>query len=200
MIQPGPIDARSFRDPDGFVRVVGDRVLRLVEHAAAERLDAILARPSVREAMAAGRIVGTRRAAPASVPAPLRELNCAIYEHDRIAFVSYAHEWPPAMLARAVNGTASFFPTLGGAFVLVMLHRAFAFAALRSHGFGDLVKGRSDVIIRDGKLDEARAMRNLLSRHDIMEDLRLHGNVDDIADVSLAVLERNGHISVVKRK
>jgi uncharacterized membrane protein YcaP (DUF421 family) len=105
-----------------------------------------------------------------------------------------------SMLARAVNGTASFFPTLGGAFVLVMLHRAFAFAALRSHGFGDLVKGRSDVIIRDGKLDEARAMRNLLSRHDIMEDLRLHGNVDDIADVSLAVLERNGHISVVKRK
>jgi uncharacterized membrane protein YcaP (DUF421 family) len=33
-----------------------------------------------------------------------------------------------------------------------------------------------------------------------MEDLRLHGNVDDIADVSLAVFERNGHISVVRHK
>jgi len=105
-----------------------------------------------------------------------------------------------SMLARAVNGTASFFPTLGGAFVLVMLHRALAYASRRSHRFGDLIKGRSDVIIRDGKLDEALALRNLLSRHDIMEDLRLHGNVNDIADVSLAVLERNGHISVVRRK
>ena len=31
-----------------------------------------------------------------------------------------------SMLARAVNGTAAFFPTLGGGFVLVMLHRTFA--------------------------------------------------------------------------
>jgi uncharacterized membrane protein YcaP (DUF421 family) len=105
-----------------------------------------------------------------------------------------------SMLARAVNGTASFFPTLGGAFVLVMLHRALAYAARRSHTFGDMIKGRSDVVIRDGTLDESLAMRNLLSKHDVMEDLRLHGNVDDIADVSLAVFERNGHISVVKRE
>ena len=55
------------------------------------------------------------------------------------------------------------------------------------------------MIIRDGKLDHTLAMRNMLSTHDIMEDLRLHGNVDDIADVSLAVFERNGHISVVRR-
>lgn len=105
-----------------------------------------------------------------------------------------------SMLARAVNGTASFFPTLGGAFILVMLHRALAYASRGSHRFGDLIKGRSDVIIRDGQLDEVLAMRNLLSRHDIMEDLRLHGGVNDIADVSLAVFERNGHISVVRRK
>lgn len=105
-----------------------------------------------------------------------------------------------SMLARAVNGTASFFPTLGGALVLVVLHRALAYASRRSHRLGDLIKGRTDVIIRDGKLDEAMALRNQLSMHDIMEALRFHGNVNDIADVSLAVLERNGHISVVRRK
>jgi len=32
-----------------------------------------------------------------------------------------------------------------------------------------------------------------------LEDLRLHGNVWNIADVALAVLERNGQISVVRR-
>src|SRR6187549_772189 len=72
-----------------------------------------------------------------------------------------------SMLARAVNGTAAFFPTLGGSFVLVMLHRVLAYAARRSHAFGGLIKGRSDVIIREGALDEALAMRNLLSKHDV---------------------------------
>ena len=104
-----------------------------------------------------------------------------------------------SMLARAVNGTASFFPTLGGGFVLVMLHRVLAYWARRSHGFGNLIKGRSDVLIRDGELDAERAKHNRISVHDVEEDLRLHGNVANVADVSLGVFERNGHISVVRR-
>jgi uncharacterized membrane protein YcaP (DUF421 family) len=105
-----------------------------------------------------------------------------------------------SMLARAVNGTAAFFPTLGAGFVLVMLHRMLASWARRSHAFGDVIKGHSDVLIRDGELDREVATRNRLSEHDVLEDLRLHGNVERIADVSLAVLERNGQISVVRRK
>ena len=104
-----------------------------------------------------------------------------------------------SMLARAVNGTAAFFPTLGGGFVLVVLHRLLALCSRRSHGFGVLIKGRSDVLVRDGALDEAAARRNRLSEHDILEDLRLNGNVAELRDVLLAVLERNGHISVVRR-
>src|SRR5262249_13481848 len=87
-----------------------------------------------------------------------------------------------SMLARAVNGTAAFFPTLGGGFVLVMLHRIFAQWSRRSHAFGDLIKGRSDVLIRDGRLDENLASRNGLSNRDILEDL-LNGNVAEVADV-----------------
>jgi uncharacterized membrane protein YcaP (DUF421 family) len=104
-----------------------------------------------------------------------------------------------SMLARAVNGTAAFFPTLGGGFVLVVLHRLLAFYSRRSHAFGILIKGRSDVIVREGALDEAAARRNRLSENDIVEDLRLNGNVAELRDVLLAVLERNGHISVVRR-
>jgi len=104
-----------------------------------------------------------------------------------------------SMLARAVNGTAAFFPTLGGGFILVVLHRFLAYWSQRSHALGFLIKGRSDVIVTDGVLDGAAARRNRLSEHDILEDLRLHGNVAEIRDVLLAVLERNGHISVVRR-
>jgi len=104
-----------------------------------------------------------------------------------------------SMLARAVNGTAAFFPTLGGGFVLVILHRVLAYWSRRSHAFGLLIQGRSDVIVTDGKIDEAAALRNRLSEHDLLEDLRLNGNVAEIRDVALAVLERNGHISVVRQ-
>ena len=68
-----------------------------------------------------------------------------------------------SMLARAVTGTAAFFPTLGGSFVLVVLHRLLAYWSRRSHAFGLLIKGRSDIIVRDGALDEAAARRNRLS-------------------------------------
>jgi len=105
-----------------------------------------------------------------------------------------------SMLARAVNGTAAFLPTLGGGFVLVVLHRALAYWSRRSHTVGLLIKGSSDVLIQDGRLDRDLAQRRRLSEHDILEDLRLHGNVNDIANVSLAVFERNGQISVVTKE
>jgi uncharacterized membrane protein YcaP (DUF421 family) len=105
-----------------------------------------------------------------------------------------------SMLARAVNGTAAFFPTLGGGFVLVILHRVLAYWSRRSHIFGILIKGRSDVIIRNGTVDEAVASSNRLSEHDLLEDLRLHGNVASVEDAALAVYERNGQISVVLRR
>lgn len=104
-----------------------------------------------------------------------------------------------SMLARAVNGTAAFLPTLGGGLVLVLLHRALAYWAQRSHVVGNAIKGRSDELIRDGRLDEALAKRRRISLHDLLEDLRLHGNVGEISDVGLAVFERNGQISVVRR-
>ena len=104
-----------------------------------------------------------------------------------------------SMLARAVNGTAAFFPTLGGGLVLVILHRVLAYWAQRSHVFGNLIKGRSDELIRDGRLDEALAKRRRVSVHDVLEDLRVHGNVGEISDVALGVFERNGQISVVRR-
>ena len=103
-----------------------------------------------------------------------------------------------SMLARAVNGTAAFFPTLGGGFVLVFLHRTLAAWSRRSHALGLFIKGRSDVLIKNGALDHEVARRNRLSEHDVFEDLRLNGNVAEIRDVSLAVFERNGYISVVR--
>jgi uncharacterized membrane protein YcaP (DUF421 family) len=104
-----------------------------------------------------------------------------------------------SMLARAINGTTAFWETLGGGFVLVAFHRLIAVLSRRSHRFGNLVKGTSDLVIQDGKVNEANLSRNDFSEHDLLEDLRLNGQVGEPEDVSVAYIERNGHISVVRK-
>lgn len=104
-----------------------------------------------------------------------------------------------SMLARAINGSAAFWPTLGGGFVLVGLHRFIALAARRWHWFGWLVKGKSDLIIADGKVIETELKRNDISEHDLSEDLRLNGSVEKPEQVKVAYVERNGDISVIPK-
>src|SRR5947207_2099368 len=88
-----------------------------------------------------------------------------------------------AVLSRAINGSAAFFATLGGGVVLVVLHRLFAFLAFYSHGFGILVKGRPDVIVRDGQSDLGMMWRNHVSTHDLDEDMRVSAHTDDVSTV-----------------
>lgn len=45
-----------------------------------------------------------------------------------------------SVLSRAINGSATFFASIGASFVLVFLHRFFAWIAGRSHTFGKLIK------------------------------------------------------------
>jgi uncharacterized membrane protein YcaP (DUF421 family) len=104
-----------------------------------------------------------------------------------------------AVLSRAINGSAAFFATLGGGMVLVLLHRVFAFLAFYSHAFGILVKGKPDVIVRDGKFDFQVMRRNYVSLHDLDEDMRLSAHTDDPSGIRLARVERSGDISFIKK-
>src|ERR1051326_6511799 len=103
-----------------------------------------------------------------------------------------------SVLSRAINGSATFFATIGASFVLVFLHRFFAWIACRSHAFGKLIKGSPVVIVEDGKLDR-RVMRwNQISQHDLEEDLRLDAQVENLAKIRRARIERSGDISFIK--
>ena len=65
-----------------------------------------------------------------------------------------------SMLARAINGSEAFFPTLGAGFVLILLHRVFGLAAYYSHAFGILVKGRPVMLVQDGRLQRKTCSGN----------------------------------------
>src|SRR5438552_14649230 len=84
-----------------------------------------------------------------------------------------------SVLSRAVNGSAAFFPTLGGGVVLVLPHRLFAQLAYHSHRFGILVKGSPDTIVRNGERDLDMMRHNHVSIHDLEEYMRLNAHTDD---------------------
>jgi len=105
-----------------------------------------------------------------------------------------------SILSRAINGTAGFFTSIGGGFVLVFLHRFFAWLACRSHAFGKLIKGCPEIIVENGKPVLAMMRRNLISQHDLEEDLRLEAKTEEFADIQVALLERSGDISFIKKE
>ena len=105
-----------------------------------------------------------------------------------------------AVLARAVNGSAAFLTTIGCAFFLMLVHRLFAFIACRSHAFGKLIKGAEKKLVTDGEVDWKAMRRNMVSKHDLEEDLRLTAATDDIEKIKAARLERSGDISFIKKE
>ena len=103
-----------------------------------------------------------------------------------------------SMLARAVNGSASFLPTLGAGFVLVLLHRFLAAVAYYSHGFGILIKGKPAVLVKNGRLHRKNMCINHISEHDVEEDMRLNAATEDLSKIKIARVERSGDISFIK--
>ena len=103
-----------------------------------------------------------------------------------------------SMLARAINGSEAFFPTIGAGFVLVFMHRLFGVAAYYSHAFGILVKGQPVVLVQNGTLQRPNMRWEHISKHDLEEDMRLDAKTEDLSKIQIARLERSGDISFIK--
>jgi len=103
-----------------------------------------------------------------------------------------------SVLARAINGSAPFFPTLGIGLILVLLHRLLGLAAYYSHGFGILIKGKAAVLVENGRLQRKNMRLNHISEHDLEEDMRLDAATEDLSKIKIARIERSGDISFIK--
>ena len=102
-------------------------------------------------------------------------------------------------LSRAVNGSAAFIPTLVVGFVLVLLHRLISALAFYWKPFANLVKGNSDILIKNGEAIPKRMSAHKVSEERFPEEARLNGRVKELKEVALATIERNGKISVVPK-
>ena len=102
-------------------------------------------------------------------------------------------------MSRAITGNAPFVPVLAAAGVLIAMHWLFSAIALRWRGFGPLVKGHPQVLIRDGAIDRRALRRAHMGERDLWEDLRAKG-VARLEQVAEARLERSGELSVIRAR
>lgn len=106
-----------------------------------------------------------------------------------------------SVLSRAITGNAPFWPTLAAALTLVLLHKGLAVVAYHTNfGFGNFIKGRPQVLVKDGKLQEKALRANSVTKNDLLEALRNSGAVTDLGMIEEAYLERSGNISIILKK
>ena len=102
-----------------------------------------------------------------------------------------------SVLARAINGSSAFFATIGGAALLVFLHRVLAFASCRWSVITMVIKGRPAVLVRDGQWQEEILRSENISSEDVREDMRLSAQIERVERVKVARLEVSGDISFI---
>ncbi|TWH99999.1 uncharacterized protein DUF421 [Luteimonas cucumeris] len=91
---------------------------------------------------------------------------------------------------------------LGGlllAGTLILLNWCTGWITSRSRRIDRLVEGSPVLLARDGEVFDDMLRRQQVSRADLEQAMR-QADCAEIAEVGLAVLETNGHISVVRRR
>ena len=104
-----------------------------------------------------------------------------------------------SLLSRGITGHASISATLVGSAVLIGIHWICAGLAVYSHRFGNLIKGRSFLVVDRGQMLTKNMRHAQISVDDLWEELRLH-DVTQLDEVEQAFKERNGEISVIKKR
>ena len=82
---------------------------------------------------------------------------------------------------------------------MIAINYAVGWLVSRSRRMERLVEGEPVLVARDGKLLESVLRRELLTRADFDAALRQQG-CRSIDEVELALLETNGHITIVPRQ
>lgn len=100
----------------------------------------------------------------------------------------------------ASTGLTGDSETIGDGLILVVTILAWSLAvdalSYQFPRFARLVKARPRVLVRDGELNTRAMLRELMTREEVISQLRLHG-IEDPKGVRLAYLEPGGMVSVI---
>jgi uncharacterized membrane protein YcaP (DUF421 family) len=104
-----------------------------------------------------------------------------------------------ATLSRAIVGASPFLATVVASAVIVLLHRLLAWLCVYSRALERLVVGVEREVFRDGQFNKSQMTKALVTETDIQESVRQTLGARGMLNVEVAVLERNGAISVIRK-
>jgi uncharacterized membrane protein YcaP (DUF421 family) len=87
----------------------------------------------------------------------------------------------------------------GGVIIICLMHRVINSLKLRSKALGAIIDGAPVVLLKDGQWQTKAMKQTRISDVDVMASARSKG-IRTLDQIKYAVLERNGAISVVKKK
>jgi 2-polyprenyl-3-methyl-5-hydroxy-6-metoxy-1,4-benzoquinol methylase len=110
---PRAFSPLSFRDPDGQLNIIDDRVLRFLRPHSAGPLLQFLETPLAQELVATGQLISSIHRDSADIPLPTTSEGEWL-EHEKIWFPSFPFEWAPEMLHRAGLLTLNIVEAMAG--------------------------------------------------------------------------------------
>jgi uncharacterized membrane protein YcaP (DUF421 family) len=105
-----------------------------------------------------------------------------------------------SILSRVVVGASSFVPTVVACLAFVLVHWLLARISVYNETIGRWVKGERSSLYSDGQFNRENMKRSRISDKDIRESLRLRLNEESFDQVKEIFLERNGEMSIIKKK
>ena len=105
-----------------------------------------------------------------------------------------------ATLSRVIVGASPVIPTLVASLVIVLIHRALAWTCVRSRWVESLVVGVEREVYKNGQFNNRQLSAALITRTDVFETARQELNSLDLQDVQSAILERNGQVSLIRKR
>jgi SAM-dependent methyltransferase len=97
---PEQFSSLSFRDPDGRVHIVDNRVFRFLRESIASPVVGFVTSAAAQKLVASHQLISSARRSIEEIPASISEPGQWL-EHERIWFSSFPFEWAPEMLHAA---------------------------------------------------------------------------------------------------
>lgn len=102
-------------------------------------------------------------------------------------------------VAPLLDGSISFTYVIVPLLTLFFWHYVFSFISLRNRNLSLFFNGKPIILIDDGKIIRKNLRKHFINIDLLLSELRLK-NIFNISEVKYAILETNGHLSIIKKE
>ncbi|MBN9231928.1 MAG: DUF421 domain-containing protein [Legionella sp. 40-6] len=100
-----------------------------------------------------------------------------------------------AILGEAIVNNIPLLPSIVVSTLIICIYRFLTWLTYKNHIIGKYIKGEKITLIRDGDFIQKNMERSRVTKHDVLQALRLQHGTEDLKKIHLAILERGGQIS-----